>query len=106
MRERLKVALSARRFARKSACPNCGAVLDAYTVARLHATSIPDDICIAGEKTICARCGALLVFADDNGTLRTMTLRERATWHPDEDQLRVYRILRQISGDFTKRKFR
>lgn len=103
-RKRITVALSDGRT-RKSPCSNCGVLLSAWVQAQPLATATSTTR-LKGHRTVCAYCGALLVFADDNGTLRTMTPEERATWNPGDEERRVFEVFRKFAGDFTKRRFR
>jgi hypothetical protein len=59
-----------------SACPNCLAKLNGFTGARIGGF-LPQPLELKGQHTMCAYCGAMLVFADDQGHLRMMTEAER-----------------------------
>lgn len=77
MKRRPRADISQRRTRAKSPCPCCHRVLDAATHVGFDGCSAP--LNLSGEATICAYCGALLVFADDAGRLRTLTEAERGS---------------------------
>ena len=48
-------------------CPHCDELLDAVTP--VTGLAVPS----AGDFSVCAYCAGVLIFADDQGTLRTPT---------------------------------
>ena len=57
------------KFQNSSPCPNCGARLDAWTGLDRRSPK-------QGDVSICGYCGIVLVFSDDQGSLRAPTASE------------------------------
>jgi hypothetical protein len=82
-------------------CPNCLKKCDGATGVSLRGefkrVGPTQQVSIKGSLTMCAYCGALLVFADEEGRLRLMTMEERATerFHP---------VLQKLIDDFRRKK--
>jgi hypothetical protein len=92
----------------KSVCPNCSAILDRFTGARLGAFfELP--MRVKGEVTVCASCGARLIFADDQGRVRIMTEHERATIRLDPQvELLLEKMMerrKRSQPNFTQRRY-
>jgi hypothetical protein len=87
-----------------SACPNCSARLDGVTGARIG-EFFKGQVRLKGNATMCAYCGALLVFADDQGRVRAMTESERDSvkFAPIVEQF--YAMWRAKVQGFTKTRF-
>jgi hypothetical protein len=58
-------------------CPNCSAELSAFTGVAFDHFFPAGPIELEGNPTMCAYCGALLIFADNAGRVREMTESER-----------------------------
>ena len=106
MKRRKRVHIVSRKVP-ASACPNCFAVLSGFTFADLDGgASEPPPL--KGNATMCAYCGAMLIFADDAGSVRTMTAAERESirFSPEVEKLYKGWVAEKIRpGDFTKRSF-
>src|SRR5580704_399402 len=81
--------LTSSEMLAKSPCPGCHMGLDAVTAA------LADDFGLGmpklkGHVTMCAYCGALLIFSDDEGHLRIMTEEERNSLQFSEIVARFY----------------
>ena len=94
-----------------SACPNCMKKLDGVTgvswdgdFKRVGPTR---KVSIEGSMTMCAYCGVLLMFADEDGRLRLMTAEERAAKVDPAVQQLIddFRRDKVKPPDFTKRSF-
>jgi hypothetical protein len=75
-----KFAHITSRKCAKSPCPNCHTKLDGFTGAMIG-ERFSEPLFIKGRPTMCAYCGALLVFADNRGRVRAMTEAERDSAH-------------------------
>jgi hypothetical protein len=62
---------------RGGACPNCHTLLDGVTGVLFDDLNFGTMPPLKGNVTMCAYCGALLRFADNQGLLRVMTEAER-----------------------------
>ncbi len=84
---RLELHISTQR-AVLCACPNCSTRLDAVTHVS-EDKGMPD---LKGHATMCAECGAMLIFEDNAGRVRMMTEAERNTHQGGELEkiLRAY----------------
>lgn len=93
-------------------CPNCLKKCDAVTGVTLNNSferiGPTRRISVQGSLTICCYCGALLVFADEDGRLRMMTEEERAARGLDpvlEKLIDQYRREKVKAPDFTRKNF-
>lgn len=91
------------------ACPNCGHELSGVTGARLDA---PFDrigptrrVSLKGNASMCVYCGAMLVFADEEGHVRVMTAAERSSYRLDPVLESIISRLRAKIPDFTKKSY-
>ena len=106
MKKRVARIASGRLVA--DSCPNCMHLIDGVTGASLDEPfeRIPTGrISIKGSATMCCYCGAMLVFADEEGHLRVMTETERANFRMDPVLENVIRKMRD-KLDFTKKTYR
>jgi len=89
------------------ACPNCSHELSGVTAVTFDGSL--EKPLLKGNPTQCAYCGALLIFADEEGHVRTMTEAERNSveFAPIAQQLLdSFRArAKKGVGDFTKRRF-
>jgi hypothetical protein len=109
-KKRLALIVSGKTVA--DACPNCMHRLDGMTAARLDGpferTGPTRRVSLKGNVSMCVYCGAMLVFADDEGHLRTMTAAERSTYHLEpvlQDIMDKIRSKRPNPPDFTRKNF-
>ncbi len=91
-------------------CPNCGHELSGVTEARFtDSDRSPGPLRLKGNPTLCCYCGALLIFADNQGHVRAMTEAERNSvkFAPIVEELLDHFRERAKAGvgDFTKRRF-
>ena len=81
-------------------CPNCLKKCDGVTGVTLNSdferVGPTRRVSLKGSVTMCAYCGALLVFADEEGRLRLMTEEERATHSLDP-------VLQKLVDDFRRK---
>jgi hypothetical protein len=90
-----------------SACPNCSHELSGVTGARIG-DFFDKPLSLKGNPTMCACCGALLIFADDAGRVRAMTEAERNSvrFAPIVEQFyAMWREKARPAGDYTKTRF-
>lgn len=93
-------------------CPNCLKKCDGVTGVSLDGpferVGPTRRVSIQGALTMCCYCGALLVFADEEGRLRLMTEEERATHRFDpvlEKLIDQYRREKVKPPNFTRKNF-
>lgn len=91
-----------------SPCPNCGTLLDGATGVSMG-EFFERELRLKDRPTMCCYCGALLVFADNLGHLRTMTETERNSvrFAPEIEKILAWTKARFVrpAGDFTKKRF-
>jgi hypothetical protein len=58
-----------------------------------------------GHATMCMYCGAMLMFADEEGHLRLMTATERSTYRVEPDLAEMLERLRPKPPDFTRKSY-
>jgi hypothetical protein len=99
MKRRARIASGKLRFGGN--CPNCLKKCDGATGVTLNGAFAhigpTRRISIQGSLTMCCYCGALLVFADQEGRLRVMTAEERSTCKFDP-------VLEKLIDDFRREK--
>jgi hypothetical protein len=97
------------RLPTTTACPNCLHKIEAVTAVALDGdfarVGPTGRVSVKGHGTRCAYCWALLIFADESGTLRVMTKEERAAHHPHPLLVRAFESLRPKPPDFTKKTY-
>lgn len=89
------------------ACPNCGHELSGVTAAKLNGPfeRTAGRVSIKGQPSMCVYCGALLVFADEEGHVRVMTAAERSSYHLDPVLEKIMARMRPKRPDFTKKNY-
>jgi hypothetical protein len=90
----------------ESPCPNCHTVLSGVTGVQFG-EFFPPDYDVTGQPTMCASCGALLVFSDRKGRVRAMTEAERNSveFAPIVQQLLdFFKARSRPAADFTSRR--
>jgi hypothetical protein len=91
------------------ACPNCMRMLDGVTAASLNGPferfGPEGRVSVKGHATMCMYCGAMLMFADEEGHLRLMTAMERSTFRLHPDLSKLQERLRPKPPDFTKKSY-
>ena len=112
MSKKRKAHISSGKLPVGDRCPNCLHRLDGVTGVRLDGeferVGPTGRISVKGTQTICCYCGALLVFADEEGHLRLMTPEERAGRRLDpllEDLIERVRRERVKPPDFTRKNW-
>lgn len=95
-----------------SSCPNCMHEIDGVTSIKMDEpfgrTGPTKRISLTGGATICCYCGAMLIFADEKGTMRMITEEERAHIRFDPLVQRLIDDFRRTSirpPDFTKKSY-
>jgi hypothetical protein len=93
-------------------CPNCLKKCDGVTGVRLdrefERVGPTRRVSIKDAFTMCCYCGAILVFADEEGRLRPMTEEERATHRFDpviQDLIDNFRREKVQPPGFTRKNF-
>ena len=107
MKKRVARIVSGKLVA--DACPNCMHLLDGVTAASLDGDfdriGPTRRVSLKGNATMCCYCGAMLVFADEDGRLRVMTQEEHSTFRMDPVFETMLREMRD-KLDFTKKNYR
>ncbi len=85
------------------ACPSCGAALNGFTAVKVGGL-IQRPLLLKGKTTMCCHCGAVLVFADNRGNVRAMTISERAAYKPNPMLEKIRRSF-DLAEDFTKKRY-
>jgi hypothetical protein len=77
-----------------SPCPSCHRILSGTTGVQFD-SRLPNLLRLKNNLSMCAYCGALLIFADNDGRLRVMTEAERDSLELGPDQQRLFDMIRE-----------